>query len=125
MYMPANPAPTIATSTAPAGALACPRWKALAVCSFMRFRLPCSKAPGSRRHDVECIAPAHDAAAGRRGKMRRAYERRCIANAAEQLPPRFPRLFRVAVRHHPELRIARLQRRMDHVAGDDRVGAGL
>ncbi len=57
--------------------------------------------------------------------MRRAHQGGGVAEAAEQLAPRLARLLGIVVRHHAELGIARLQRRVDHVAGDDAVGAGL
>ena len=57
--------------------------------------------------------------------MRRAHQRRRIAEAAEQFPPRPSRLRGVVIRHHAQLGISGLQRRVDHVAGNDGIGAGL
>ena len=44
-----------------------------------------------------------------------------VAEALEHLPPRFPRLPRVVVRTHAEIRITPLNRRMDHVARDQGI----
>ena len=53
--------------------------------------------------------------------MRRAHQRGRIAQIPKQLPPRFPRLRRAVIHPHPQFGIARLQRRMDHIAGNHRV----
>jgi hypothetical protein len=56
--------------------------------------------------------------------MRHAHEGGRIADLTEQRPSRFSRLLGVVVRHHAQFGESGLQRRMDHVAGDDGVRAG-
>src|SRR6516225_6324004 len=54
--------------------------------------------------------------------MRRAHDGGAVAEAPKQLAPRLPRLHGIVIRHHAELWVARLQRRMDHIASDDGIG---
>src|SRR6516164_10096187 len=56
--------------------------------------------------------------------MREANERCFLAKAVEYPAPRLPCLRGVVIRPHAELGIFSLDRRMDHVAGDQGVGAG-
>src|SRR5215831_2490490 len=79
----------------------------------------------SCRLEVERVLPAHKTPARGRGEVRRAHDSGGVAEAAEQLVPRPPSLRGIIVRHHAELRIARLQRGMNHVARDDGIGAWL
>ena len=55
----------------------------------------------------------------------RAHDCRRIAELCEHHPPRLARLIRAEIRHHPELRVPHLERRMHHVTGDERIRAGL
>src|ERR1700704_4330105 len=75
----------------------------------------------SGRDELEPATPAREPTGGGRWEMRRAHRRRRVAEAAEYLPPRLPALFGIEVGAHAEVGIARLQRRMDHVAGEDRI----
>src|SRR5215207_8880193 len=75
--------------------------------------------------EPEPIVPSGDPAGGRRWEVPGAHDCRRIAKLCEHHPPRLARLIRAEIRHHPELRVPHLERRMHHVAGDERILAGL
>ena len=56
--------------------------------------------------------------------MHHTHDGGCIAEAIEHLAPRFSGLPGVVIRAHAELGISPLDRRMDHVARDQRVPPG-
>ena len=56
--------------------------------------------------------------------MRHAHERGRVAEAVEHLAPRLSGRTRVVIRPHAELGIFSLDRRVDHVAGDQRILPG-
>ena len=57
--------------------------------------------------------------------MRRAHESRGVAEPAEQFPSRLRGLPGIVIRHHAQFGISGLQRRVDHVAGNDGISARL
>src|SRR6185503_13157802 len=72
-------------------------------------------------HELVAVAPATDAAGRGHGEVRHAHERGFLAEAVEHLAPDYAGLLGVVIGAHAELGIAALQRRMDHVPGDQRV----
>ena len=56
--------------------------------------------------------------------MRHAHQGRFLAKSVEHLTPRLSHLRGVVIGTHAELGIASLDRRVDHVAGDEHVLAG-
>ena len=76
------------------------------------------------RDEFVAVAPALHAAGRRRREMRHAHDRGRVAEAVEHLAPRLSGRTRVVIRPHAELGIFSLDRRMDHVARDQRVLSG-
>src|SRR5690349_8845510 len=74
---------------------------------------------------AEAVAPAGQPSPRGRREVRRAQQCRRITDPAEQAPARGNALRGVVVDEHGKFGVANLQRRMHHVAGNDRVRAGL
>src|SRR5262249_59350790 len=73
------------------------------------------------RDKFVAVAPAPHAAGRRRRKVRHAHERVRVAEAVEHLAAGLSGRTRVVIRPHAELGIFSLDRRGDHVTGDQRV----
>src|SRR5262249_28114271 len=73
------------------------------------------------RHKLIALAPAAHASGRGRGEMGHAHHRGLLAKAVEYLASGLAGLPGVAVAPHAKLGITPLNRRMDHVARDERV----
>src|SRR5579863_5560023 len=71
--------------------------------------------------EAETVAPALDVADRGRREVHRAAQRVGVAVALEKAPAGLHRLVAVGVDAHHQLRIARLDRRMNEVTGEHRL----
>src|SRR6516165_289667 len=72
---------------------------------------------------AKTVAPALDVTDRRRREVHCAAQGICIAVALEKPAPRRDRLGRIVIDPHHKLRIARLDRRVDQIAGEHRLVA--
>ena len=94
-------------------------------CSRRKFLAShCLAASGSRDEFI-AVAPTPHAPSRGRGEMHHAHNRGRVAEAVEHLSPRLSGLPGVVIRPHAKLRIFSLDRRVYHIAGDERVPSGL
>ena len=70
---------------------------------------------------AEAVAPALDVSDRGRREMHRAAQCARVAVTLEKAAPRRGRLGRIIIDPHHEIRIARLQRRVDQIAGKHRL----
>src|SRR5215472_3601410 len=75
----------------------------------------------AERHEAITLGPAPHACRRGTRKMGDAHDRGLIAKTIKHCAPCCSGLDGIIIGHHPELRISSLQRRMDHVPGDQRV----
>src|SRR5271156_1447453 len=76
---------------------------------------------GLSRFAAKSVAHAADFPGRRRREMRGAAERIGVAIALQELPPRHSRLCRIDVESRRDLGMLQLKRRVDQIAGKDRI----
>src|SRR4051794_32187471 len=86
---------------------------------MISIRMPLTSPRSLGKLEAEPVAPARDVADRWRREMRGAHQGAGIAGALQESPPRHRRLFRIEIGAHRDLGIARLQRRVDQIAGDN------